>query len=172
MVNFFATGFGFRRDKWMNSGPRIMVSCGQTLFFRDEIIVVAENVFCHHLCRICRVWCWNTGCVLLPLRSTAFIASFQVPFYLLHPVLRTRDILVRIRIRGSLPLTNRSGSNSGSGPWYFRQWPARWQLKIILKLHLHNFSKIKSHEVTKQQELWFFLLFLLDYRRIRIRTLN
>ncbi len=32
-------------------------------------------------------------------------------------VLRIRDILVRIRIRGSVPLTN----GSGSGSWYFRQ---------------------------------------------------
>ncbi len=31
------------------------------------------------------------------------------------------------------------------------------------ELHLHNFSKVKSHkEVTKQQESRFFLLFLLD----------
>ena len=38
-----------------------------------------------------------------------------------------------------------------------------------LKLHLHNFLKIKSHkEVTKQQESRFFVLFLLDDRRIRI----
>ncbi len=37
-------------------------------------------------------------------------------------VLRIRDILVRIRIRGSVPLTN--------GSSYFRQWPSRWQLKI------------------------------------------
>ncbi len=36
----------------------------------------------------------------------------------------TRGILVRIRIRGSVPLAN------GSGSWYFRQWPSRWQLKI------------------------------------------
>ncbi len=40
----------------------------------------------------------------------------------------------------------------------------------FLKLHLHNFPKIKSHnEVTKQKELRFFLLFLLAYRRSRIR---
>ncbi len=39
----------------------------------------------------------------------------------------------------------------------------------FLKVHLHNFSKIKSNkEVTKQQESMFFLLFLLDDRRIRI----
>jgi hypothetical protein len=38
-----------------------------------------------------------------------------------------------------------------------------------LKVHLHHFSKIKSPtEVTKQQESRFFLLFLLDDRRIRI----
>jgi hypothetical protein len=39
----------------------------------------------------------------------------------------------------------------------------------FLKVHLHHFSKIKSHkEVTQQQELMFFLHFLLDDRRIRI----
>ncbi len=69
-------------------------------------------------------------------------------------VLRIRDILVRIRIRGSVPLTNESGS--GSGSCYFRQWPSRWQRKIkcfscffvfyFLTLHLHHFSKIKSHK--------------------------
>jgi hypothetical protein len=40
----------------------------------------------------------------------------------------------------------------------------------FLKVHLHHFSKIKSHEeVTKQKESTFFLLFLLDDGRIRIR---
>ncbi len=39
----------------------------------------------------------------------------------------------------------------------------------FLKLHLNHFSKIKSHnEVTKQKESRFFLIFLLDDRRIRI----
>jgi hypothetical protein len=38
----------------------------------------------------------------------------------------------------------------------------------FLKVHLHHFSKIKSHhkEVTKQQESRFFIQFLLDDRRI------
>jgi hypothetical protein len=44
----------------------------------------------------------------------------------------SHDILVRIRIRESVPLTNGSGSG-------------------FLKVQLHHFSKIKSHnEVTKQ----------------------
>jgi hypothetical protein len=39
-----------------------------------------------------------------------------------------------------------------------------------LKVHLHHFSKVKSQkEVTKQWESRFFLLFLLDDRRVRIR---
>ncbi len=67
------------------------------------------------------------------------------------------------RIRGFVPVTN------GSGSWYFRQWPSSFFADYFLKLHLHHFSKIKSHkEVTKQQESRFFLLFLFDYRRIRI----
>ncbi len=41
------------------------------------------------------------------------------------PVLRIPDIMVRIRIRGSVPLTNRSGS------CYFRQWSSRWQQQKI-----------------------------------------
>ncbi len=53
---------------------------------------------------------------------------------------------VRIRIRGSVPLTN--GSGSGSRSW-----------------------KIKSHtEVTRQLKSRVFLLLLLDVGRIRIRT--
>jgi hypothetical protein len=69
------------------------------------------------------------------------------------PVLRIRDILVRIRIRilicGSMPLTNWSGSGSCS----FRHWPSRYQQKtnweksfsayFCLKAQLHNFSMIK-----------------------------
>jgi hypothetical protein len=80
-----------------------------------------------------------------------------------EPVLRTRDILVRIR--GSVPLTN------GSGSCYFRHCPSRRQQKdkkillitLLFKVHLHHLSKIKSQqEVTKQNESRFFLLFLLD----------
>ncbi len=84
-------------------------------------------------------------------------------------------LLVRIRTRGSVPLTN------GSGSCYFRPWPLRCQQKTILflcfsayyllKVHLHYFSKIKSHkEVTKHKVSRFFLLFLLDDRRIHIRS--
>jgi hypothetical protein len=40
----------------------------------------------------------------------------------------------------------------------------------FLKVHLHHFLKIKSQkEVTRQWESRFFLLFLFDDRRIRIR---
>jgi hypothetical protein len=61
-------------------------------------------------------------------------------------VLWINEILVRIRIRGSIPLTNGSGSCS------FRQLPSRCSQKIFFLyfLYLHHFSKIKSHkEVTK-----------------------
>ncbi len=96
---------------------------------------------------------------------------------------------------GIQPLTNGSGSNCGSGTvdnfsavlriltflygsgsCYFRQWPSRLEknskfsclLPYCLKVPLYNFSKIKSRkEVTKQLESMFFLLSLLDDRRIR-----
>ncbi len=77
--------------------------------------------------------------------------------------------LVRIWIRGSVSLANGSGFRTGS--CYFRQWRSRWQLKIFF------FFKYKSHEeVTKQKESRFFLLILLDDKRIpnwsRIRTVR
>ncbi len=93
--------------------------------------------------------------------------------------LRIRDILVRIRIRVSIPLSN----GSGSGSCYFRQWPSRWQISKInfflrlfayypyfFKLHLHRFSKVIKKSQNRRKYSRFFLLFLLDYRRIRIRT--
>jgi hypothetical protein len=43
----------------------------------------------------------------------------------------------------------------------------------FLNVHLHHFSKIESlKEVTKQYKSRYFLLFLLDDRRIRIRILD
>jgi hypothetical protein len=45
--------------------------------------------------------------------------------------LRMLDILVWIRIRGSIPLSN--GSGFGSGSCYFHHWPSRSQQKTILK---------------------------------------
>jgi hypothetical protein len=48
-----------------------------------------------------------------------FFSSLTIPL----SVLRIRDILIRIRIRGSEPLTNGFGSDFGSG--YFRQRPSR-----------------------------------------------
>jgi hypothetical protein len=44
-------------------------------------------------------------------------------------VLRIYDILVRIRIRGSMPLTN--GYGSGSGSCYFSHWPQDANKKLI-----------------------------------------
>ncbi len=90
-------------------------------------------------------------------------------------VLRNHDILVWIRIRGSMHLTNVSGS------CYFHHWPTRRHQKlnffikkvfctILFKVHLHNFSQIKSQkEVTKLVEIKVFLTILLNDRRIRIR---
>jgi hypothetical protein len=59
---------------------------------------------------------------------------------------RIHEIFLRIRIRGSIYLTNGSGSGWGSGSFYFRQWPKTSTNKCLLLI-----SKMKSHkEVTKQ----------------------
>jgi hypothetical protein len=59
------------------------------------------------------------------------------------------DILVRIRIIGSIPLT------FGSGSCFFHQWLARCQLKIIYsKFFAYIFLKVHSHRssTTKNQK--------------------
>ncbi len=98
------------------------------------------------------------------------LAHNQVSY---QPVFRIL-VWIRIRILLSVPLTN----GSGSGSCYVPYWPSKRQQKanfnnvfllIFLKVHYHHFSIIKSpKEVTKQCSR-FFLLFLLDDRRIRIR---
>ncbi len=74
-------------------------------------------------------------------------------------VLWIRDILVRIRIRGSVPLTCGSGSRSCS----FREWLSRCQQKLsfvfysfsaysFLKVYSHQFSMIKSHRIREARK--------------------
>ena len=50
------------------------------------------------------------------------------------PVMRMHEILVRIRIRGSLPLTNGFGFGSCS----FHQWTSRHQQKVFCLLHFEG----------------------------------
>ncbi len=95
---------------------------------------------------------------------------------------RIHDSLVwiQIRIRGSMPLTN--GSGFGSGSCYFRHWPSRRQQKTNLKKKFFClltfwryrtftscFKDKKSKRSHKTVESRFLLIFLLHYRRIRIR---
>jgi hypothetical protein len=58
-----------------------------------------------------------------------FFVEASLLFFLQGAVLGIRDILVRIRIRGSVPLTNGSGSNSGS--YFF--------LQVTLRMQKNNF---------------------------------
>jgi hypothetical protein len=90
------------------------------------------------------------------LSSTAHSTTIkgEYPFPLLpRPVLRIHDILVSIRIRGSMPLTYGSGFGS-----YFQDANKkqiclkRFSAYYFLKVHLHHFSKIKSEK--KSQNSW------------------
>ncbi len=103
----------------------------------------------------------------------------EMEFFSFLAVLWIHDILVWIRIwiRGSMPLTNGSGSGFGSGSCYLRLWLSKliytksFSAYYFLKVHLYHFSKIESQkEVTKQQESRFSLVFLLGDIRIRIHT--
>ncbi len=88
-------------------------------------------------------------------------------------VFRIHDILVWIRIRGYMPLTN------GSGSCYFRHWPSRCQQKLIFVrknfcflLFEGTFTSFFKDKKLKgsYKTVRFFLIFLLDDGRIRIHT--
>ncbi len=97
--------------------------------------------------------------------------------FIYSAVLRIHDILVWIRICGSMPLSNRSGS----GSCYFHHWPSRGQLKPNFKkvfcLFLFEgtftsfFKDKKFKKSDKTVGIKVFLTFLLDDRRIRIRII-
>jgi hypothetical protein len=75
-----------------------------------------------------------------------------------QPVLQIRNILVRIRIRGSVSLTNESGSVSdfNMATKNYRNFFIVFLINYFLKLHLHRFSKIKSQKgVTKSRNQGF-----------------
>ncbi len=73
----------------------------------------------------CTGQCFCVGaCILIWFSCFIIVIQHSV---LWIPVLRIHDILgwIRIRIRGCMPLTN----GSGSGSFYLRHWPSRWQQK-------------------------------------------
>ena len=88
------------------------------------------------------------------------------------------DILVRNRIRGSVPLT------FGSGSCFFRQRLTRCQQKkfvfksffclltYFLKVHLHQSSKFKDKKSKRSHKIGFSSFFFYVDGRIRIRTNN
>ncbi len=79
---------------------------------------------------------------------------------------RIHEILIRIRIYGSIPLTNGSGSS------YFRQCTFKTSINNkffplffayhFLKVYLHHFPKKKSHKVVTTQIKVFHTILLDD----------
>ncbi len=93
-----------------------------------------------------------------------------------------RDILVRIQIRGPVPLT--FGYGFGSGSFSCRHWPSRCQLfyfiflfyffRVFLFITFWRYINIIKKSQYSTYKSRFFLLFLLDdgWIQIRIRTHN
>ncbi len=95
---------------------------------------------------------------------------------ILLAVFRIYDILVWIRSRGSMPLTN--GSGFGSGSCYFRHLPSKREQKskLIKKvflvitfwryIYVHHFSKIKSKKKksqnSKNQDFSFYFCLMIE----------
>ncbi len=109
-------------------------------------------------------WRWSGSsrrsvCSSAPARTAPTSPTSWTRRWAEKSVLRNIDILGWIRIRGSMPLTN----GSGSGSCYFRHYPSRCQQKtyfltqyfglLLFKLHLHHFSKIKSQKKSKNSRI-------------------
>ncbi len=79
-----------------------------------------------------------------------------------NAVFRIHNIMVWIRIRGSMPLTNGSRSGFGSGSCYFRHRPSRYNKKqffyfissayYFLKIHLHLFQRSKIQKESQNSK--------------------
>ena len=123
----------------------------QTLSGNSEISV-SEYRLCRNYSRHCIRTCKHSKSKKFGNNDEAEASHFQKSFLLVPTVLRILDMLVRIRILWSVPLT----SGSGSGSCSFRQWPSRCQNKIFWVHYFFkdtfNSSQIKkSHkEVTTQ----------------------
>jgi hypothetical protein len=101
----------------------------------------------------------------------AFYCSLKDVFVTALPkavVFRIHDILVWIRIRGSMPLTSGSGFGFGSGSWIWIlifssltfKMPAKnkffytiFSACYFLKVHLHYFSEIKSQKESQKSRI-------------------
>ncbi len=70
-----------------------------------------------------------------------------------YSVFRSRDILVRIRIRGSLPLTYGIQLRIlfFSSVTFKTSTKNKFFAYYFLKVHLHHYSKIKSHKEVKKE---------------------
>ncbi len=116
----------------------------------------------------CRFWilvCDDVCFLLIPCLWPRTLLLNKLTF---RAVFRIHDILgwIRIRIRGSMPLTN--GSGCGSGSFYAYHWPLRCQQKTNLKkkVFLYNtflrylfiiFKDKKSKRCHKTVEIKVFL---------------
>ncbi len=81
--------------------------------------------------------------------------------------------VLRIRFRGSVPLTNGSDSGSGSRSCFLRQCPSGCNLNkflcyfayYFLKLHIHNFSKmkvIKKSQNSRNQAFFYYFCVMIE----------
>ncbi len=138
------------------------------IFFIPPAVQTPQTVLARFNCSWCRP----------SLTPSPLWSSWQ----LFNTVLRIHDILVWIRIRiwirGSMPLTNGSGSGFGSASC-FCYWPSRRQQKTNLKkkffcllLFEGTFTSFFKDKKSKRSHkaVGFFLQFLLGDIRIRIRS--
>ncbi len=110
VVNFCPVGSGF--TDLIESGSR-----SETLLLTWDLLLVAGgNIVYAGDVRVSQPQDFSR----IVSRPPSSISMDKVPYL---PVLRIHDIFVWIRIRGSMRLTN------GSGSCYFRHWPARCQQK-------------------------------------------
>ena len=138
-------------------------SCRYDVLFDCQLITM-EICKLILICIVCRICPTKKPKILQKQWTIPTGNALYIPYHFLYfPVLRIHAILgwIRIRILGSMPLTNVSGSGFGSGSWIqillFSSWTFKMPAKNLffntifsayyfLKLNLHHFSKISQKE--------------------------
>jgi hypothetical protein len=83
--------------------------------------------------------------------GSGLVLSLKCWIRISNPVLRIRDILVRIRILGSAPLTNISGCGSGCGSGHPLWWLRDRKLKFLIKKISNFFLSCQFYSISGHQ---------------------
>ncbi len=133
------------RGQLLSSKNRLKIKIKPTGIYKDLWLKLWYVQCCISACCCPCYLQWSRVPKALPDGDSTFPCQGNIPVFI-PAVFRIHDILVRIRIRRSMPPTN------VSGPFYFHHWPSRCQQKtnffkkvffclLPFKVLIHHFQR-------------------------------